>query len=71
MEQPHQEKADALEHELDAMEHESSKLESEIDEAREDYERKKRDPNVPGAGGDPAAAEGGTPPEANEVQSGD
>ena len=71
MEQPHEEQADQLEREVEAMEKDSAKLEGHIDEAREDWERKKADGNVPGAGGDPMAAAGGTPPEANEVTSGD
>ena len=33
--------------------------------ARDDWERKKGDPSVPGAAGDPEAAEGGTEPGTN------
>jgi hypothetical protein len=44
------EHADQLERELDDMERQSERVGAEIDEAREDWERKKRDPSVPGAG---------------------
>jgi hypothetical protein len=37
------------EREADEMEERSERLEDDIDEAREDWERKKRDPSVPGA----------------------
>ena len=67
----HSEQADRVERELDSMQHESEKLEGRIEETRTDWERKKADESVPGAGGDPAAAEGGLPPEANYTSSGD
>ena len=67
----HSEQADRVERQLDAMQHESDKLEGRIDQTREDWERNKADESVPGAGGDPEAAEGGLPPEANEASSGD
>jgi len=61
----HEDRARDLESELDEMEERSSKLEEEIDEARDDWERKKRDSSVPGAAGDPEAAEQGTEPGTN------
>ena len=67
----HSEQADRVERELDAMQHESDELEGRIEETRTDWERKKADESVPGAAGDPQAAEGGLPPEANEQTSGD
>jgi predicted nucleic acid-binding Zn-ribbon protein len=45
----HDEQADALEREVDDMEERAERLEDDIGEAREDWERKKRDPSVPGA----------------------
>jgi hypothetical protein len=41
--------ADRLERELGDMERQSERVGAEIDDAREDWERKKRDPAVPGA----------------------
>jgi hypothetical protein len=40
------------ERELEDMEERVDRLEHETDEAREDWERKKADPKVPGATGD-------------------
>ena len=60
----HAEKADALEREAEEMEHRSSKLEDEIGDAREDWERKKADDRVPGAAGEPEAADSDPGPEA-------
>ena len=37
------------ERELEKMERRAERLEDEIDEAREDWERKKADPHIPGA----------------------
>jgi hypothetical protein len=37
------------EREIDEMEERSERLEDEIEEAREDWDRKKADPRVPGA----------------------
>ncbi len=62
----HQEKADEAERELAEMQEESDRLGGQIGEAKEDWESKKADDSVPGAGGDPAAAEGDIPPEAEE-----
>ena len=49
----HERRADELERELEDMEEQSERLEGEIDDTREDWERKKRDDRVPGAGGSP------------------
>lgn len=38
-----------MEREADRMEHESEQVDEGIEEARRDWERKKQDPNVPGA----------------------
>jgi hypothetical protein len=40
------------ERDVEEMEERSERLENEIDEARGDWEAKKRDPSVPGAAGD-------------------
>lgn len=48
----HSEKADEVERELDGMQHESERLGGDISEARDDWEQKKRDHSVPGAGGE-------------------
>ena len=70
-EQPdHAAQADRLEHEVDDMEHRSDRLEEEISDVRDDWEAKKRDGSVPGAGGDPEAAEQELPPEANYTSRG-
>jgi hypothetical protein len=45
------------EQELEALQDQADSLGDDIDEAREDWERKKADPAVPGAGGDPIAAQ--------------
>lgn len=66
----HQEHADRVERDLDDMERESERLRERIGDARTDWERKKADDSVPGAGGDPAAAESGLPPEADEPTDG-
>lgn len=49
----HEERADELERELDEMEERSERLDDEVSDAREDWERKKGDPSVPGAPEDP------------------
>jgi hypothetical protein len=59
------------EREIDDMEERSDRLEDEIDDAREDWERKKSDPSVPGAAGDPEKAEDGPQPETNYPSKGD
>jgi hypothetical protein len=55
-----------IDRELDDMEERTEHLEDEIEDAREDWERKKRDPSVPGAAGDPDRPEEELPPEADE-----
>jgi hypothetical protein len=67
----HEKTAEALEREADDMEHRSKQVGEDIEAAREDWERKKADGSVPGAGGDPQRAEGGLPPEANYTTRGD
>ena len=54
------EQAEQLDRELADMERQSERVGAEIDEAREDWERKKQDPSVPGAGnpGDDAGEAG-------------
>jgi hypothetical protein len=47
----HEEQAERLERELEDMERQSDRLGDEIDEAGEDWQRKKQDSSVPGAGG--------------------
>jgi predicted nucleic acid-binding Zn-ribbon protein len=45
----HEERADELEREADDIEERGERLEDEIGTAREDWDRKKADPGVPGA----------------------
>ena len=59
------------ERELEELEERADRLEDEIDEAREDWERKKADPHIPGAAGDPEHAEEGPRPETNYPSKGD
>jgi hypothetical protein len=61
----HQEKADQLEKEASDLERESEHLHGHIDETRDDWERKKADPLVPGAAGDPAG-DSDVPPEVTQ-----
>ena len=67
----HDREADRLEHEIDEMQERSDRLEGEIEHTRADWERKKRDPDVPGAAGDPEHAEQELPPEADYTTRGD
>jgi hypothetical protein len=67
----HDERADELEHEAEDMQERVTRLEDETGEAREDWERKKGDPSVPGAAGDPQKAEKGPQPETNYPSKGD
>lgn len=55
------ESAKEPERELDELQDQVDSLGEEISGAREDWERKKHDPAVPGAGGDPHAAESDDP----------
>jgi hypothetical protein len=59
------------ERDLEEMEERADKLEQEIEDAREDWEAKKRDPSVPGAAGDPEQAEQDIQPEADYPSKGD
>jgi hypothetical protein len=59
------------ERDLDELEERSERLEDEIDEARDDWQRKKSDSSVPGAGGDPEKGEDGPQPETNYPSKGD
>jgi hypothetical protein len=56
---------------LEDMEERSERLEEQIEDVREDWERKKADSSVPGAAGDPEAAEEGPQPETNYPSKGD
>jgi predicted nucleic acid-binding Zn-ribbon protein len=67
----HEEQAERLERELDDMQEQSEHLGEQVDEARKDWERKQRDPSVPGASGDPERAEGDPPPEQQYTSKGD
>jgi predicted nucleic acid-binding Zn-ribbon protein len=67
----HEDRARDAERELEDMEERSDRLEDEIDDVREDWERKKRDPSVPGAAGDPESAEGDVAPEPDYPSKGD
>jgi hypothetical protein len=49
------------ERELEALQDQADSLGDRISETREQWESKKLDPNVPGAGGDPQAAESEDP----------
>jgi hypothetical protein len=60
-----------LDRDLDDLEERSDKLQDDISDAREDWERKKADSSVPGAAGDPDAAEGGPRPETSYPSKGD
>jgi hypothetical protein len=59
------------ERKVDEMQERADRLEEEIDEAREDWQRKKADPRIPGAAGDPERAEEGPQPETNYPSKGD
>ena len=65
----HEERAREAERELEDMEERSERLEDEIESTQEDWERKQRDPSVPGAVGDPGDGDGA--PEADDPSKGD
>ena len=46
----HADRADELDAEVEDMQHQSDRLKAEIDETRDDWQTKKRDDSVPGAG---------------------
>ena len=58
------------EQQADQLEERTDALGEQIEDTREDWERKKDDPNVPGAAGNPRRAEGDLPPEQNVTQQG-
>jgi YihY family inner membrane protein len=60
----HDQYADDAEARLGELERESERLGERVQDARDDWEAKKADPQVPGAGGDPERAEAGPVPEA-------
>jgi chromosome segregation ATPase len=64
MSEEHRDKADAVERQIDELEDETDRLGDEIEDARADWERKKADDSVPGAGGKPNIRDTGPPPEA-------
>ena len=57
----HEAKADDVERQLDEMQERSERLGGDIEGAGEDWERRKKDSNVPGAGGEPEQADGPEP----------
>ena len=57
----HEAKAEELERELDEMQERSERLGGDIEGADEDWQRKKKDSSVPGAGGEPEQADGPEP----------
>ena len=67
----HEDVVARAEQQADRLEERTDALGEQIDETREDWERKKADPAVPGAAGNPQAAEGDLPPEANYTTRGD
>jgi hypothetical protein len=67
----HEAKADEVERSLDDLQERAGRLEGDIEGAGEDWERKQRDPAVPGAVGDSEDESGGgesdaPPPPARE-----
>ncbi len=63
-EHEYERQAQAAERELAELESRSEQVGEDIEDAREDWEAKLADPDVPGAGGDPdRAEEGGRHPE--------
>ena len=59
----HEELSARVEQEADRLEERTDALGEQIDDTRSDWEAKKRDPDVPGAAGNPERAEGDPPPE--------
>ena len=59
------------EDEVDRLEERADALGEDIDDTRRDWEAKKRDPDVPGAAGDPERAEGDLPPTMDKITPGD
>lgn len=67
----HEQQADRVERELDDMQEQSERLEGEISETRDDWERKKRDPQVPTGATPREGDEEEPPPEADYTSRGD
>jgi len=67
----HEAKADELERELDEMQERSERLSGDIEGAEDDWERKKKDAAVPGAGGAPEQADAPDPEAEHEGKGGD
>jgi hypothetical protein len=67
----HEDLTARAEQQADDLEERTDALGEQIDETRDDWEKKKTDPKVPGAAGDPERAEGDLPPEQNVTQQGD
>jgi len=61
---------DPLDDELADMQRRSERLGGDIEATRRDWERKKQDPAVPGAVGDPDRAEEGPQPETSYTDKG-
>jgi hypothetical protein len=55
----HEELAAKAEAEADRLEERTDALGEQVEDAKQDWERKKADPAVPGAAGDPERAESG------------
>ena len=62
----HEERAAELEFELADMEKQQDKLDDSIHTAKDDWEAKKRDDSVPGAGGEPLGEAVDEPAEGEE-----
>ncbi len=66
----HADRADELDAEVEDMQHQSDRLKAEIDETRDDWQTKKRDDSVPGAGtGEEAEPE--PEPDSDQASGGD
>jgi hypothetical protein len=78
MQQPdHEPLADQLEHEAAELQQQSEKLHGDVADVRDDWERKRREPNVPGApeptdpeGDEDTTAEGSPAPQAPPPEEG-
>ena len=67
----HEQAAERMEREAEDMQRLGERVDEDIAAAREDWDRKKADDKVPGAGGMQQAAGGELPPEANYTTRGD
>jgi hypothetical protein len=59
MSEDYEQRADAADGDIADMEQRSERVGEQIEATRKDWEEKVSDPDVPGAGGDPQAAEAG------------